>query len=101
MHSWEPGENEMSVTGTRAVVDVFIREGVECVFSLPGTTLLDIYDEIGIHLKIRHIIAGHEQGAAHMADGLCKEFGQSRGIHGLTGAGGFTIEIHIPENVKL
>jgi acetolactate synthase-1/2/3 large subunit len=57
-------------------VEVFIGEGVECVFSLPGTTILDIYDAMATSSKIRHIVTRHEQGAAHMADGYARASGK-------------------------
>jgi acetolactate synthase-1/2/3 large subunit len=65
----------MNMKGAQAVVEVFIREGVDCVFSLPGTTILDIYDAMATSSKIRHIVARHEQGAAHMADGYARASG--------------------------
>jgi acetolactate synthase-1/2/3 large subunit len=66
----------LETTGAKAVVEVFVREGVECVFSLPGTTILDIYDAMAESSRIRHIVTRHEQGAAHMADGYARASGK-------------------------
>jgi acetolactate synthase-1/2/3 large subunit len=66
----------LETTGAEAVVEVFVREGVECVFSLPGTTILDIYDAMAESSGIRHIVTRHEQGAAHMADGYARASGK-------------------------
>lgn len=62
--------------GARAVVEVLKREGVEYVFSLPGTTVLDIYDVLAGEKDIRLIVTRHEQGAAHMADGYARISGK-------------------------
>ena len=45
------------------------KEGVKEVFGLPGGANLPMYDEFA-RCNIRHILARHEQSAAHMADGF-------------------------------
>jgi len=45
------------------------KEGVKEVFGLPGGANLPMYDEL-FKSNIRHILARHEQSAAHMADGF-------------------------------
>ncbi|MEP0793887.1 biosynthetic-type acetolactate synthase large subunit [Trichocoleus sp. DQ-A3] len=66
-------------TGAFALIDSLKRHGVEHIFGYPGGAILPIYDELyraqtdgGIH----HILARHEQGAAHAADGYARATGK-------------------------
>ena len=57
------------MSGARSLMVALEKEGVELVFGLPGGANLPIYDEL-YKSNIRHILARHEQSAAHMADGF-------------------------------
>ena len=59
------------ISGARAVVEVLKEEGVEHVFHLPGSQIIEILDEI-YQSPIRQIMTRHEQGAAFMADGYAR-----------------------------
>ena len=50
--------------------------GVDRLFGYPGGAVLDIYDALLASKKIKHILARHEQGAAHMADGYARVSGK-------------------------
>ncbi len=50
-------------------------EGVTAVFGHPGGAILPAYDALR-KFPIRHILARHEQGAAHMADGFARASGR-------------------------
>jgi len=43
-------------------------EGVETIFGVPGGAILPAYDPL-LDSPIRHVLARHEQGAGHMAEG--------------------------------
>ena len=43
-------------------------EGVEIIFGVPGGAILPAYDPL-LDSPIRHVLARHEQGAGHMAEG--------------------------------
>ena len=60
------------MTGAQAAVAALAREGVGHVFSLPGTTLLPLYDALREQSEVRLVVARHEQGAAHMAEGYAR-----------------------------
>ena len=63
-------ENKMeSMIGAKALMKALEKEGVKQVFGLPGGANLPMYDEFA-RCDIRHILARHEQSAAHMADGF-------------------------------
>jgi len=57
------------MNGSKALMDSLEKEGVKLVFGLPGGANLPMYDEL-YKSNIRHILARHEQSAAHMADGF-------------------------------
>jgi acetolactate synthase-1/2/3 large subunit len=64
------------VTGARAIIKALEARGVEVIFGYPGGANLPIYDELA-RSPIRHILARHEQGAAHMADGYARSTGKT------------------------
>lgn len=44
---------------------------VKVIFGIPGGAIMPVYDEL-FDTEIRHILARHEQHAAHMADGYAR-----------------------------
>ncbi len=59
------------LNGAQQVVRVLEDLGVERIFGYPGAAVTDIYDEL-YDSKITHVLARHEQGAVHMADGFAR-----------------------------
>jgi acetolactate synthase-1/2/3 large subunit len=57
------------------VVDLIEKQGVKHVFGLPGGAAIPIFDAL-VDSPIRHVLARHEQGAAHMADGYARATGK-------------------------
>jgi acetolactate synthase I/II/III large subunit len=64
------------VTGADAVLRSLEAEGVEVVFGLPGGAILPIYDALARGTTVRHVLARHEQGAGHMAEGYARASGR-------------------------
>lgn len=62
-------------TGAKALIKTLERLGVEIIFGYPGGANLPIYKALN-RSSIRHILAHHEQGAAHMADGYARATGK-------------------------
>jgi acetolactate synthase I/II/III large subunit len=60
------------MTGADAVLRSLEAEGVDVVFGLPGGAILPIYDALARGTSIRHVLARHEQGAGHMAEGYAR-----------------------------
>ncbi len=56
------------ISGAQALIRALEHEGVETVFGVPGGAILPAYDPL-LDSPIRHILARHEQGAGHMAEG--------------------------------
>jgi acetolactate synthase-1/2/3 large subunit len=64
-----------TVTGGHAVWGTLARLGVTHVFGYPGGAILPTYDALP-GSGITHVLARHEQGAAHMADGFARATGR-------------------------
>jgi acetolactate synthase-1/2/3 large subunit len=64
----------VEMAGTKAFVKSLELEGVKHVFGLPGGVVIPLFDEI-LNGDFRFILARHEQGAAHMADGYARATG--------------------------
>ncbi len=65
------------MTGARIVIETLLEQGVTDVFGYPGGQVLGIYDELfRAGKKIKHVLAAHEQGAAHAADGYSRVTGK-------------------------
>ncbi len=64
------------MTGARMVVQALREQGVDTVFGYPGGAVLPIYDEIFQQNHIKHVLARHEQGAVHAAEGYARSTGK-------------------------
>src|SRR5258707_6181453 len=63
--------------GARILLEALVREGVDTIFGYPGGAVLHIYDELArMAPRLRHVLARHEQGAIHMAEGYSKATGK-------------------------
>jgi acetolactate synthase-1/2/3 large subunit len=62
--------------GADAVLRSLEAEGVEIVFGIPGGAILPVYDALARGTTIRHVLARHEQGAGHMAEGYARATGR-------------------------
>ncbi|MBP2674621.1 MAG: ilvB [Deltaproteobacteria bacterium] len=67
----------MQMTGAEIFVKTLADLGVEIVFGYPGGAVLNIYDALFQHTKVRHMLCRHEQGAVHMADGYARASGKT------------------------
>jgi acetolactate synthase-1/2/3 large subunit len=61
--------------GADAVLRSLEAEGVEVVFGIPGGAVLPLYDAFARGTTVRHVLARHEQGAGHMAEGYARASG--------------------------
>jgi acetolactate synthase-1/2/3 large subunit len=65
------------ITGARALLESLERQKVNTIFGILGGAILPVYDELCGNTKIRHILARHEQGAAHAAEGYARASGRA------------------------
>lgn len=66
-----------TMTGAQAIIASLEAEGVDTVFGYPGGQAIKIYDALYDSKKIHHILARHEQGATHEADGYARATGKT------------------------
>ena len=64
------------MTGAEMVFKALEDQGVKHIFGYPGGAVLPIYDELKNHKSIKHILARHEQGAGHAAEGYARSSGK-------------------------
>ena len=62
--------------GSDAILRSLEAEGVEVMFGIPGGAILPTYDAIARGTSVRHVLARHEQGAGHMAEGYARASGK-------------------------
>lgn len=62
--------------GADIVLESLKRVGIDTVFGYPGGVVLPLYDRWPSHPEVRHILARHEQGAGHAAEGYAKASGK-------------------------
>src|SRR5438270_13646617 len=60
------------LTGAQVALESLLREGVDTIFGYPGGANLWLYRYLPEFPDIKHVLARHEQGATHMADGYAR-----------------------------
>ncbi|HEY8705796.1 MAG TPA: thiamine pyrophosphate-binding protein, partial [Gaiellaceae bacterium] len=66
----------MKMNGADAILRSLEAEGVDVMFGLPGGAILPLYDAMARGTTVRHVLARHEQGAGHMAEGYARASGR-------------------------
>ena len=64
------------LSGAAIVFKALEDQNVDHIFGYPGGAVLPIYDELKNHTNIKHILARHEQGAGHAAEGYARSSGK-------------------------
>lgn len=78
----ETKENQKTTTaiqlsGSQAVLEALIHEGVDTVFGYPGGAIMPIYDALyDYNDRLKHILVRHEQGGIHAAQGYARTSGR-------------------------
>ena len=75
------------MTAMEAAVHILRSEGVETVFGIPGAAILPLYDALR-GSGINHVLARHEEGASHMAEGYNRASGKIGVCLGTSGPAG-------------
>ncbi len=66
----------MKITGGDAILRSLEAEGVDVMFGIPGGAIMPTYDAMARGTTVRHVLARHEQGAGHMAQGYARASGR-------------------------
>lgn len=65
------------MTGSQALLESFLIEGVDTIFGYPGGAIIPVYDALYDYRdRLRHILVRHEQGAVHAAQGYARVSGR-------------------------
>lgn len=61
------------IKGAEAILRCLIEEGVDTLFGYPGGAIMPVYDAlVDYEDRLQHILARHEQGAIHAAEGYAR-----------------------------
>src|SRR5215207_1265102 len=81
-------EKTRSISGSIAVLDAFLEEGVDVIFGYPGGAIMPIYDALyDYQEKLKHILVRHEQGGIHAAQGYARVTGDVGVVFATSGPG--------------
>ncbi|HMT72730.1 MAG TPA: biosynthetic-type acetolactate synthase large subunit [Chitinophagaceae bacterium] len=76
------------ISGSLAVLEAMIAEGVDTIFGYPGGAIMPIYDALyDYNDKLKHILVRHEQGAIHAAQGYARSSGRTGVVFATSGPG--------------
>jgi acetolactate synthase I/II/III large subunit len=77
-----------AISGSQAVMDALVNEGVDTIFGYPGGAIMPIYDALyDYHDRLKHILVRHEQGAIHAAQGYARVSGRTGMVFATSGPG--------------
>lgn len=66
-----------TLSGSQAVLEALLNEGVDTIFGYPGGAIMPIYDALyDYNEKLKHILVRHEQGGIHAAQGYARTSGK-------------------------
>jgi len=67
----------LQLSGSQAVLEALVHEGVKTIFGYPGGAIMPIYDALYDYSeKLEHILVRHEQGGIHAAQGYARTSGR-------------------------
>jgi acetolactate synthase-1/2/3 large subunit len=82
------GAEGVEISGSQAVLDAFIAEGVDTIFGYPGGAIMPIYDSLyDYHDRLKHILVRHEQGGIHAGQGYARSSGKVGVVFATSGPG--------------
>ncbi|SOE21865.1 acetolactate synthase, large subunit [Spirosomataceae bacterium TFI 002] len=65
------------ISGSQALMECLVAEGVDTIFGYPGGAIMPVYDALYDYTdRINHILVRHEQGASHAAEGYARASGR-------------------------
>jgi len=76
------------LTGSQALLDALVIEGVDTIFGYPGGAIMPIYDALFDYGdKLNHILVRHEQGGIHAGQGYARTSGKVGVVFATSGPG--------------
>jgi acetolactate synthase-1/2/3 large subunit len=81
-------EPAKQISGSQAVLEALLAEGVSTIFGYPGGAIMPIYDALyDYNDRLQHILVRHEQGAIHAAQGYARAGGKTGVVFATSGPG--------------
>jgi acetolactate synthase I/II/III large subunit len=78
----------VELSGSVALLEALIIEGVETIFGYPGGAIMPIYDALyDYNDKLEHILVRHEQGGIHAGQGYARTSGKVGVVFATSGPG--------------
>ena len=78
----------VEVSGSVALLEALITEGVDTIFGYPGGAIMPIYDALVDYSdKLNHILVRHEQGGIHAGQGYARTSGKVGVVFATSGPG--------------
>src|SRR6201989_1943416 len=78
----------VEVSGSVALLEALITEGVTPIFGYPGGAIMPIYDALfDYENELEHILVRHEQGGIHAAQGYARTSGKVGVVFATSGPG--------------
>ena len=76
------------LTGSQALLEACIAEGVDTIFGYPGGAIMPIYDALYDYAeKLKHVLVRHEQGGIHAGQGYARTSGKVGVVFATSGPG--------------
>jgi acetolactate synthase-1/2/3 large subunit len=86
--SEDGGKIPEQISGSIAVLEALIAEGVDTIFGYPGGAIMPIYDALyDYREKLQHILVRHEQGGIHAGQGYARTSGNVGVVFATSGPG--------------
>ena len=83
-----PKETAVEVSGSVALLEALLTEGVDTIFGYPGGAIMPIYDALfDYNDKLNHILVRHEQGGIHAGQGYARTSGKVGVVFATSGPG--------------
>jgi acetolactate synthase-1/2/3 large subunit len=81
-------KSSVEVSGSVALLEALITEGVDTIFGYPGGAIMPIYDALfDYNDKLNHILVRHEQGGIHAGQGYARTSGKVGVVFATSGPG--------------
>jgi acetolactate synthase-1/2/3 large subunit len=81
-------KSSVELTGSQALLDALIIEGVDTIFGYPGGAIMPIYDALfDYNDRLNHILVRHEQGGIHAGQGYARTSGKVGVVFATSGPG--------------
>ena len=75
-------------SGSQALLDALIIEGVDTIFGYPGGAIMPIYDALYDYKeRLNHVLVRHEQGGIHAGQGYARTSGKVGVVFATSGPG--------------